>query len=276
MKIVCLNGRFVHEDRAFISVNDAGFLYGEGIYETLRTVYGKVLNLPAHLRRLKRSADYVGIPLPPKTILLSWLNETVARAQKLYPNQALRIRLTVSGGVHGFDENSKSPTVLITVRRLEEVPESKRMRGMAAVSYAIERPFPEAKTTNMVPTLMARRFMRKKRAYEVLFVDHRGDVTEGSISNVFLAKKGRLITPKSFLLAGTTRERIFGLAHKEGWKISEKDVKLKDLYGADEVFICNAPRGVVPIIKIDGHTIGLGVVGPWTMMVWEALKRESR
>lgn len=276
MKIVCLNGRFLHEDRAFISVNDAGFLYGEGIYETLRTVHGEILNWEGHLRRLQRSADYVGIPLPPQAKLERWLQQTVHRAQAFYPCRALRIRLTISGGVHGFDEDSKKPTVLITVRPLEEVHEEQRMHGMTAITFAIERPFPVAKTTNMVPTLMARRAMRKHRAYEVLFVDHRGYVTEGSISNVFIVQKDQLITPKSFLLAGTTRERIFKLAPLHGWTIHQKDIRLKELYAADEVFICNAPRGVVPMVKVDGRKIGKGKVGTWALNVWEALKQESR
>jgi branched-subunit amino acid aminotransferase/4-amino-4-deoxychorismate lyase len=276
MKTVCLNGRFLEEDKAFVSINDAGFLYGEGIYETLRTVHGEILNLSGHLARLKRSADYVGIPLPSRTTLERWLQGTVKRAQTFYTHHALRIRLTVSGGLHDFDADPKKPTVLITVRPLEEVHEEQRMHGLTGVTYSIERPFPVAKTTNMVPTLMARRYMRKKKAYEVLFVDHRGYVTEGSVSNVFLVQNGRLVTPKFFLLAGTTRERIFKLAPKMGWKIHEKDVLLEELYAAEEVFICNAPRGVVPMVEMDGRMIGNGKVGKWSLDVWEALKKESR
>lgn len=272
MKIVCLNGRFLDEDRAMISVNDAGFLYGEAIYETLRTVHGTILNLKGHLSRLQRSAKYVGIPLPSLKTIEGWLVESVKRSS--FEGVALRIRLTVSGGVHGFDEDAKEPTILITVRPLEEVSEKRRMQGMKVVTYAIERPFPQAKTTNMVPTLLARRSMRKKKAYEVLFVDHNGFVTEGSISNVFLVKKNQLLTPKSALLAGTTRERILALAKRHRWKLIEKDVPLKELHAADELFMCNAPRGVVPIIVLDGEKVGDGKVGPWTKKVWEALKGE--
>tara|TARA_B100000315_G_C14523555_1_gene562717 strand:- start:384 stop:1208 length:825 start_codon:yes stop_codon:yes gene_type:complete len=272
MTIVCLNGRYLDEKKAKVSVLDAGFFYGEGIYETLRTKQGKLLNLEGHLARLKRSADLVQIPLPSLKKLSSWLQATVDKNGFWKKGKESRVRLTVSGGVHGYDAPSKNPTILITVAPLEEVPKQKRMRGVAAVTYKIDRPLPIAKTTNLLPSMIARRFMRIKKAYEVFLVDHLGYVTEGSISNIFMVKRGKLITPKSSALPGTTQERILKLARRQKWPLVRRDFKVKELYGAHEVFFTNAPRGVVPVVKVDGRKIGNGKVGPVTKRAWDALK----
>lgn len=272
MKIVCLNGRYLSARDAKISAFDAGFLYGEGIYETLRTVDGKLMNVSGHLKRLQHSAEVVGIKLPPLKKVERWLNETVKRNNLWKSGKESRVRLTVTGGVHGYAEVSQKPTILITVEPLAEVSRQVRTKGVSVITMPLERPFPEAKTTFLIPAMKAERAMKKARAYEVLLLDRKGRVTEGSISNLFLVKGGRLVTPKSWILGGTTRERIIGLARKHRWKCVQKDFKLRTLYSADEIFICNAPRGVVPVVKVDGRTIGDGRVGDMTRCVWEKLK----
>ena len=261
MAIVFLNGRYLDEREARLSVNDAGFLYGEGVYETLRTVGGEVLNVDAHLERLSRSAKMVGIPLPAGKKVADWLQKVVDKNGFWKKGKESRIRLTISGGIHAFDELPVKPTILIQVQPLVEVSRVKLACGVSAISYSTERFMPQFKTTHLLPALLARREMRKAKAYEVLLLNAKGQVTEGSISNVFLVRRGRLITPKSCLLKGTTRYRILQLAKRLKIVVSKKDFRLASVYGADEVFICNAPRGIVPIVKVDGKRIGNGKVG---------------
>ncbi len=272
MTIVCFNGRYLDEKDASLSIHDTGFLFGEGIYESLRTIDGKAFNMEGHLVRFKHSADLVGIPLPSLRKLGKWIQGVLDQNGPWSKKREGRVRITVSGGIHGYCEPIKKPTILITVSPLKEVPKRKRMRGVSAITYKVERPIPGSKTTNLIPSILARREMKKQRAYEVFFVDHDGYVTEGSVSNIFIVKKGQLITPKSSLLPGTTRERILGMARKHKWKIALRDFKAREVYVADEVFFTNAPRGIVPITKLDGKKIGGGSVGPITKEVWEALK----
>ncbi len=267
MVIVYLNGKYLDEQKAFVSIYDAGFLYGEAVYETLRTRGGKVENVEAHLKRLEQSARTVGIAVPARAVLRKALQGVVDRNDFGKKGQGeARLRLTVSGGMHGFDDDSVTPTVLITAVPLPEMSRVKS-RGVSAISFRVERFMPSIKTTHLLPTLLARRAMRKAKAYEVLLVDHRGFATEGSISNFFWVKGKKLYTPKSNILAGTTREQVFAAARRLKIPVIERDVRLAALYAADELFVCNAPRGIVPVVRLDGRRIGGGKVGEATKKI---------
>lgn len=268
VKIVCLNGRFLKESDAKISIADSGFLYGEGVYETLRTVKGEIMNLEAHLERLVRSAGMVGVCLTDVTRIGKWAKQVVKKND--FKSEA-RIRITVSGGVHGFGEVAIKPTVLITAVPLVSVG-ARRVRGVKVITFSVERPLPEAKTTFLVPAMMAQRAMQKARAYEALLVNREGWVTEGSISNVFMVRRGVIFTPKTGILGGTTRARIIELARRNKWPLKERDFKVRDLMRAEEVFICNAPRGVIPVKQVDEKVVDNGKMGEVTKKIWEGLK----
>ncbi|EKD93628.1 MAG: hypothetical protein ACD_28C00108G0021 [uncultured bacterium] len=263
MAIVFLNGRYLEESDASFSIWDAGFLYGEGIYETLRTEGGKVAQVSAHLNRLKASAQVVCIPLPPLEELEAWLQETVDRNAYWDQGNESRIRLTVSGGIHDFDQNSSQPTILITVSLLPDSSVAS-MDGISVITFVVERFFPEIKTTHLLPALLARRAMRRAGAEEVLLVNHEGFVTEGSITNVFQIKEGVLITPKDHMLPGTMRDRILEVARELKISVLESSILKSEILRSDELFVCNAPRGILPVVRVDGVLIGEGKVGPIT------------
>lgn len=264
MAIVYLNGRYMDERKAFVSIRDAGFLYGEGVYETLRTREGKVDNADAHLERLEKSVREVELVMPSREVLRRALQGVVDRNEFWRKRrQEARIRLTLTGGVHDFDGTVTKSTILITATVLPRLGEVKA-RGVSAVSFRAERFMPSIKTTHLLPTLLARRAMRRAKAYEVLLVNHRGYVTEGSITNFFWVKREKLYTPKSDLLSGTMREQILNLARRTKIPVAVRDVRLATLYAADELFVCNAPRGVVPVVKLDGKKVGKGKVGEVT------------
>ncbi len=291
--IVFLNGKFVKAEAAKVSIFDHGFLYGDGVYETLRTythevpslgevpswrtggptstaseassIGGKIWQLPEHLKRLQRSADFLGLKIPYN---LSELARLAEKTVALNGFKESRIRITLTRGENGYDFGScEKPTLCIQVQELKAEPAAVYEHGVEVVTFAGVRNLPEAKTISLLPLILANRFLRQKKAYEAIFVDGKGlsaRVLEGTITNIFLVKNGVLITPKTGMLSGTTRQFLLKIARQAGFKISEKNMKVRDLYLADEVFITNAPRGIIPVVKVDGRKVGKGRPGTVT------------
>lgn len=251
--IIYLNGRFINASEGRISIFDPGFLYGDGIFETLRTYKGQIWQMEEHLNRLYESARMRGW-------VLSWTREELTQIMEKtlqknkYPES--RVRITITAGV-------KQPTIFVWVQPLEKIPKSAYDRGVSAITFPLERPFPQMKTTSMQNLLIARNEMRKKRAFDALLVNHKGCVTEGTWTNVFIVKKKTLITPKLGVLLGMTRETVLKLA-KPLFRIQQRDITRRELMNADECFITNSPKGIIPVIKVDGDKIGTGRRGPIT------------
>ena len=273
-RIVFLNGKFVKERDAKISVFDHGFLYGDGVYETLRTYGGKIWQLAEHLKRLQKSARLLGLKIPSS---LDQLGGFVAETVKRNGFLESRIRITLTRGVNAYDFTTcRTPTLCIQVQELKPEPKRVYEKGVAVVTFRGVRNLPEAKTISLLPLVLANRFLKKKRAYEALFVDERNYVLEGTITNVFMVKKGLIITPKIGMLSGKTRQFLLKIAKKNGFKILQKSIKIKDLYAADEIFITNAPRGIIPVVKIDGKKVGLGRPGIITQKLMRVFKAELK
>lgn len=251
--IVYLNGRFVNARDAKVSIFDPGFLYGDGIFETLRTYRGEIWQIEEHLDRLFESARMRGWTL-------SWNREEIAAiARKTvkkneYPES--RIRITITAGV-------KQPTLFVWVQPLEKIPQSAYERGVSVITFPLERPFPRMKTTSIQPLLIARNEMRKKKSFDALLVNSKGLVTEGTWTNFFIVKKKTLITPKLGVLLGMTRETVLKTA-RPLFRIQQRDVTRRELLSADECFITNSPKGIIPVTKVDGEKIGTGRPGPIT------------
>lgn len=250
-----------------MSVLDHGFLYGDGVYDTLRTYGGKIWNPGRHLERLENSAKLLGIKM------FCGRREMIALMEKLVKKNGYaesRIRVTVTRGANGFVfGDCKKSTLLIQAAPLMVEPRGVYARGVFVISFMMERPVPEAKSLSLLPMVMARREAEKKKAFEAVFVDGKGFVREGSISSVFIVKGRDLITPKNKALKGITRETVLHLAKKAGLRAKETDFRLKDLYGADEVFITNTTRKIVPVKKVDGKKIGKSCPGKFTKSLME-------
>lgn len=258
MEFVFLNGSFLRADQAKVGVLDHGFLYGDGVYETLRTYGGEVWQLGLHLERLQKSAALVSIKLPWKMKQVGlWVEKLV----RMHGYKESRVRITVTRGENGFEfTGSKRPTILIQVLSLRREPAVVYEKGVSAVTVKIERVLPEAKSTSLLPFVAARQVMKKEKAYEAIFVDAKNYVREGTATNVFMVQRGIVFTPKSKILKGTTRQVLLKLLKKSGIKAREKDFKMAEFLRADEVFITNAPKGIVPVDKINGRKVGKGPV----------------
>lgn len=272
--VVFLNGKFVDARKAAVSVFDHGFLYADGVYETLRTYGGFVWQIEEHLRRLRRSAEMIGIRLPwSGEKLAGWIRQTVKRNGFTES----RIRITVTRGSNGFDFGpADKPTLCIQVQRLQVQPAKVYREGAAVVTFDAQRILPEAKTLNLLPMVLAQRSMKTKNADEALLVyssaGGRGTVKEGTVTNFFMVRRGFLVTPAAGVLAGTTRDAVVKLARRLGIPVRMRDVKLAELYEADEVFLTNAPRGIIPVRSIDGEKIGKSCPGPLTKRLTGAFK----
>lgn len=274
--IIFLNGKFIKADEARISIFDHGFLYGDGVYETLRTYGGKVWQLSEHVKRLQRSACYVGLELP---FSLKELADLVVKTVSFNNFGESRIRITLTRGANGYDfMTCRNPTLCIQVQELRPEPSDVYRKGVDVVTFCGGRDVPQAKTISLLPMILANRFMRSRKAYEALFVAGKGpgaNVLEGTITNVFVVKKGILMTPKAGMLPGTTRQFLLKIAKKNRLKVAEKFLRVRDLYEADEIFITNAPRGIVPVKKIDGRRVGTGRPGPVTQSLMKFFESGS-
>lgn len=261
--IIYLNGKFVDAKEAKISIFDPAFLYGDGIFETLRTYDGVVWGFDEHIERLFESAKMRGWKL-------SWkpaeLRELVEKILKKNEYKEARIRITVTPGV-------KRPTLFIWAQPLEEVPDTAYSKGVSAITFPLERPFPQMKTSSMQAILIARNEMQRKKAFEALLINTKGFITEGTYTNLFIVKKKFIITPKIGVLLGTTRELVLKMA-RPLFRIKQRDITLRELLRADECFLTNSPKGMIPVVKVDGEKIGTGHVGPVTKHLMDKFKKK--
>lgn len=267
---VCLNGKLVKEGAAHISVLDNGFLYGDGIYETMRTYGGKILELDLHLKRLAKSAKFVGIRFP---CALETLKRWCLHLSQVNRLGESRIRITLSRGANGFDFlTCRKPTLLISCEKLT-ISRKDSTRGVSVVTMRLTRVLPEMKTlglTHMMVAYRAAAQQKTKKIYEVILVDEKGFVREGASTNIFVVKKGAVLTPARNILKGLTRDRVIQLSRKLGLKICVQDFTTKALTNADEIFLTNRPREIIPVVYLNGKKVGKGKPGPITKRLMAA------
>ncbi len=258
--IFCINGTFVSEKKATLSVLDNGFLYADGFYDTLRVYDGVLFELPLHLGRIAASAEAMDIPLPWGLRKIDkWLSEIVRRNSL----SDARVRITVTRGAQGRDfSRARKPTIVITCERLDL--KKGPPVGASACTMLLMRPLPSIKTLGLQHLVLAAKEAKRRGASEVIGIDAQGFVREGVTSNVFVVRGGRLLTPKNRILRGLTRSLVLKLARKTGLKTTIRDFKRSLLPSSDEVFLCNRVREIVPIVRINGKKIGNGRVGPIT------------
>jgi branched-subunit amino acid aminotransferase/4-amino-4-deoxychorismate lyase len=271
------NGKYVDTTDAVVSVWDGGFLYGDGIYTTLRLYGGRPVDLAAHYRRLQSHAEALDLPLPlTETDFLDIALE-LAAANGLAAVDS-RMRITVSRGgdpetpLPLTDLAAIEPTVLVTLTEIPAELERWKNKGIPVVtmdaSFARGN-FPELKTLNSLATVRALRRAAASGCPEAILTDEAGCLLEGAISNLFLVSAGSLLTPVRCgnFLPGRTRELILDIAAREGITVREKSLELRHLTAACEVFMASSVREVLPVISIDGALVGDGSPGDTTRRI---------
>jgi len=274
MKIF-LNDKIIDDAEAHLSVSDSGFLYGMGLFETMRCTGGKVFALDDHLSRLSNSAKELAINNP-------YIKEYVADAieQTLEANNLTdaRLRLTLTNGPMAEGNEGKA-TLLITATRFEPYPAEYYQKGAGVVLTEFRQngadPTMRHKTTNFFSRLLALNIAHKKKAAEALWFTTDNRLAEGCVSNVFLVKDSALYTPTldTPVLPGIMRKTVCEIAKAESIKLVEKDLTIKDLLAADEVFLTNVIMLILPVVAVEAHTVGNDKVGPMTKKLMKYLEK---
>lgn len=281
--LVMIDGRPMSPETAKVSVFDRGFLYGDSVFETLRTYGGRPFALDRHLARLARSAERVFIELP---VSIEQLGREVQSAIVGAGNAESYVRLTVTRGVGetlGLDPGlSRHATRVVIVTPLTSPPPQTYLEGVAVISYRTERVTDHsvaagAKIGNYLTAVLATRAARAAGAYEALIVDGRGCVVEGATSNVFaVLNDGTLLTPpeEDGILLGITREALLELAIEQNVSVRYESLPLEQLAASAEVFVCSSIREVVPVVRIDGRRVGDGQPGQRSLRLLAAFRQK--
>jgi branched-chain amino acid aminotransferase len=268
-RVVSLDGVLAAPEEASVSVFDRGFLYGDAVFEVLRTYGGRPFSLPEHLARLRRSADKVFIPMPVDEATIGREIEA-ALAAAGNDESYVRIVLTRGSGPLSLDPDTATrPLRVILVEPVTPPARDLYVRGIALAVVHGRRVTDDtaaagAKVTNYLPNLLALREAKRKGAQEALFVDAAGHVLEGASSNVFVVAGGRVSTPPvaAGILPGITRAHVLAAAVALGMSMDERLVPFDEVLAADEVFVTSSIRELLPVVRVDGHIVAAGTPGP--------------
>ncbi|HUR19782.1 MAG TPA: aminotransferase class IV [Vicinamibacterales bacterium] len=284
---VFVNGTITRADDAVVPVFDHGFLYGEGVYETLRTYRGAPFLFAPHMARLRHSASLMALEVPyTNDQLAADIQKTTdAYVQHFGPVTETYIRILLTRGVGGLTyslDACPTPTLVIIIKPFPQPAEQTFTKGIRVSLVSIRRNHPEAlnpaiKSNNLLNNALAMQEALRRGAEEALMQNQSGHIVECSQSNFFIVKNGRLRTAPldAGLLPGITREFVIGLARELGLSVDETNYTPEDVKAADEAFITGTTREVTPVVAVDAETIGGGTPGPVTMQLLSEFRLQT-
>lgn len=274
--VVCSDGQLTPLAEARLPVLDRGFLYGDAVFEALRTFRGAPDALDAHLERLWRSCDIVGIE---PHFSRAQLADEVRRAVAAVPSAERYVRIMVTRGdtPDGLaPRGAQTPRRIVLVRPLEEPSPSLYVRGIKLASAVAppSRLSAGAKPSAYLANMLAIAAAARAGADDALLLGASGELLEGATSSLFVVRSGELLTPPLALgiLPGITRDRVWSAAEGAGLRVRERLLTIHDAYRADELFLTSSVRQVVGAVALDGKTISAGVPGPITQQVAAAYR----
>ena len=285
---VNVNGRTSDQEHAVISVFDHGFLYGEGVYETLRTYNGQPFLFDRHMQRLRKSAGMLALPVPLDDAAIDARFRETMRAAKLgdAPEREAYIRILVTRGIGELTyDPAATPTPSIVVIVKPHVAPSRDIfeRGVTVSLVPIVRNHPASvnpliKSNNLLNNALAMQEAFRRGGYEGVMRNYRGELAECTQSNLFIVKNGAALTPPldAGLLPGITRAFLFEVGDARGIPVREAVLHDEDLFGADEAFLTSTTREVVPIVKVDDRPIGSGAPGPITHALLDGYRKKAQ
>lgn len=280
---VNVNGRITDGSSAVVPAFDHGFLFGEGIYETLRTYNRAAFLLDRHFRRLHASAGAIGLTVPlDDAQFAARIDDTMAAVDgdgELY----IRLIVTRGAGELSYDPRAcPDPTIVVIVMPFIEPAAALRMDGIAIIVSSVIRNHPLAldpriKSNNLLNNALAMQEAFRRDAAEALMRNHRGEFSECAQSNFFLVRQGEALTPPldAGLLEGVTRNFLFEVGRSSGVPVRETVLRDADLETADEAFITSTTRGVLPVTSIDGRAVSSGRPGPVTRALADGYDRRA-
>jgi branched-chain amino acid aminotransferase len=278
---VNVNGQISPEEQAVISVFDHGFLYGEGIYETLRTYNGRLFLYDRHMRRMRNSARMIELQIPfTDDELAARIHDTMDAATLEGREAYVRVLVTRGVGELTYDlRATPKPSWVIIVKPLIPPATEVYERGVKVALVDVLRNHPQSvnpmiKSNNLMNSALAAQEALKGGGFEAVMRNYRGELTECSQSNLFIVKDGVALTPplESGLLPGITREFVFELGREAGIEVRESVLRDNDLFDADEAFLTSTTRELLPIVTVDDRQIGDGKPGPVSLKLLKAFR----
>lgn len=279
-----VNGRITDKEKAVISILDHGFLYGEGVYETLRTYNHRPFLFDRHMARLRQSADMLALNVPfSNNEIAAELKKTMSAAS-LEHEAYIRILLTRGVGDLTYDpRDTPKPSLVIIVKNHVDPPEKAYQDGINVVITKVVRNHPSTvnpkiKSNNLLNSALAMQEAIRRGAFEGIMRNYRDELTECTTANLFIVRNDVAITPpiEAGLLPGITRAFLFEISKDTGILVKEAILKDADLFNADEAFLTSTTRELVPIVKVDRNKIGNGSPGPITKKLLQAFRVRAR
>ena len=282
--LIYIDGNFYPESEAKISVFDHGFLYGDGVFEGIRSYNGVVFKLKEHIDRLYNSAKAIMLDIP---MTKDEMIEAVLKTLRKNGLKDAYIRLVVTRGKGdlGLDPRKcpKPSVIIITVPLLQLYDEKVRERGMSMIVSWVRRDSVDAttheiKSLNYLNSILAKIEANNAGADEAIILDPNGFICEATGENIFIVKDGKLFTPPSTsgTLPGITASVIKEIAQKLGYQVIEKGITVTELYSADEAFLTGTAAEVMPIREVNKRQIGEGKMGPITRRILKKFMEYTR
>jgi branched-chain amino acid aminotransferase len=280
---IYINGKYFASEDAKISVFDHGLLYGDGVFEGLRSYSGKVFHLEQHVRRLYESAHAICLEIPlSQAEMCEAINATVKKNN--LTDCYIRAVVTRGAGTLGLDPNRCSnPQIIIIADAIALYPKEMYENGLEIITTSTIRNHPAAlspriKSLNYLNNILAKLEGLKAGCVEALMLNHKGEVAECTGDNIFLVRDGVIYTPPydAGILGGITREAVIELAIAAGIEVKEIALTKHDVYVADECFLTGTAAEVIPVVKVDDRSIGTGKPGPVTLDLKERFHKYAR
>ena len=285
---VNVNGRVSDQEHAAISVFDHGFLYGEGVYETLRTYNGQPFLFDRHMKRLRTSAGMLALDVPLSDAAIDARFRDTMKVAGLgdSPEREAYIRILVTRGIGELTYDpaaTPTPSVVVIVKPNVDPPKEVFERGVKVALVPVVRNHPGSvnpliKSNNLLNNALAMQEAFRRGGYEGIMRNYKGELAECTQSNFFIVKNGAALTPPidAGLLPGITRAFLFEVGAEAGIPVREQVLRDEDLFGADECFLTSTTREAVPIVQVDDRTIGSGVPGPVTRALLEGFRKQAQ
>ena len=280
---IYIDGKLLDKNEARISVFDHGLLYGDGVFEGIRSYDGLIFKLTEHLLRLYESAKSIGLSIP---ISLPELTQAIIRTLKANQLKDAYIRLIVTRGVGdlGLDPaKCPNPTIIIIADKIALYPEEYYKNGLELITASTRRSIPEAmnpqiKSLNYLNNILAKIEATNSGVMEAIMLNQNGYLVECSGVNIFVIKKEQILTPPCFLgaLKGITRDTIIELAREEKLEVREEIMTRHDLFNSDESFLTGTAAEIIPVVKVDGRTIGNGKPGKITARLLNGFRQLTK
>ena len=266
-RLAYVNGRFLRQAEAGVSIEDRGYQLGDGIYEVWAVMGGKLADAEGHFARLERSLAELSIPMPmSRAALTVALRETVRRNRVRHGIVYLQVTRGVARRDHAFPTSQTAPTVVITARSTDAgAAEVRASKGVGVITTPENRwGRCDIKTINLLPNVLAKQAAKEEGAFEAWFVGADGLVTEGASSNAWIVDREGVLRTRDTganILRGVTRLGLLEVAREAGYRVEERPFTVEEALSAREAFLTGAGALVMPIVSIDGQPVANGHPG---------------